>query len=63
MKKQLLSIILVLSVLIGIMPYTAFSEDIGPNSSQADVYGDFIDGQQVISDMIEKTECSLIRVS
>lgn len=54
MKKQLLSIILVLSVLIGIMPFTAFSEDIGPNSSQADGYGDFIDGQQVISDMIEK---------
>ena len=54
MKKQLLSILLVLIMVIGIMPATAFTEDIGASSSQTENFDKFIDGEQIISDMIEK---------
>lgn len=54
MKKQLLSILLVLVMVIGIMPTTAFAGDIGASSSQTENFGKFIDGEQIISDMIEK---------
>ncbi len=54
MKKQLLSILLVLVMVIGIMPVSTIAADIGSNSSQTKNYGNFIDGEQVLRDMIEK---------
>ncbi len=54
MKKRLFSVLLVLVIVIGIMPTTALAEDIDSGSSQTISYGEFIDGEQVISDMIEK---------
>ena len=54
MKRQLLSILLTLVMVIGIMPVNAFAEDIGSDSSQSENYGEFTDGEQVISDMIDK---------
>lgn len=58
MKKRLFSILLALVTLIGLLPTTAFSEDAGSDtmnqSQENEEYGDFIDGEQVISDMIEK---------
>lgn len=54
MKKQLLSILLVLVMVIGMIPVNAIAEDSASNSSQTESYGAFIDGEQVISDMIEK---------
>lgn len=54
MKRQLLSILLTLVMVIGIMPVNAFAEDIGSDSSQSENYGEFNDGAQIISDMIDK---------
>lgn len=54
MKKRLLSILLVLVMAIGIIPETAFAADTGSGTSQTESYGEFTDGEQVISDMIEK---------
>lgn len=54
MKKRLLSVVLALGMIIGMMPVNVIAEDIGPGSSQTESYGEFIDGKQVISDMIEK---------
>ena len=54
MKKRLLSFMLALGMVIGIMPVNVIAEDIGSGSSQTESHGEFIDGKQVISDMIEK---------
>ncbi len=54
MQKHLLSILLVLAMVICIIPHTVFAENIGSDSCQAENYGEFINGEQVITDMIEK---------
>ncbi|MBR5514151.1 MAG: heparinase II/III family protein [Ruminococcus sp.] len=54
MKKQLICIFLMLIMVISIMPVNAFAENTGSDSSQTESYGEFIDGEQVLSDMIEK---------
>lgn len=54
MKKRLFSILLVWVMVIVMMPSAVFAEDNGSDHSQTESYGDFIDGEQVISDMIEK---------
>ena len=54
MKKQLLRILLVLVMVIGMIPVNAIAEDSASDSSQTESYGAFIDGEQVISDMIEQ---------
>ncbi len=54
MKKKLLSLLLVFVMITGIVPVTVFADDTGPDTSQAECYGEFTDGEQVISDMIEK---------
>ncbi|MBE6852564.1 MAG: hypothetical protein E7505_03715 [Ruminococcus sp.] len=54
MKKQLLSILLVMVMIINIMTAHSFAEDIGSVSSATENQGEFIDGKQVISDIIEK---------
>ncbi len=51
MKKRFLSILLVLIMVIGIMPFHASAEEAG---SQPETFGTFTDGKQVLSDMIEK---------
>ena len=51
MKKHMLIILLVLVMVIGIIPGSAFAADTG---SQPESYGEFTDGKKVISDMIEK---------
>ena len=54
MKKQLLSILLVVAMVISVMPVSVFAEDITSGSSQTESYGEFTDGAQIISDMIDK---------
>ncbi len=54
MKKRLSSILLTLIMLIGIIPLNAFAEDNVSDSSETTNYGEFIDGEQVIADIIEK---------
>ncbi len=54
MKKQLLSILLALVMVIGMLPFHAFAEETGLDNSQSEEYGTFTDGEQVISDMIEQ---------
>ncbi len=54
MKKRIFSILLALVMVIGIMPTTVFAEDISSGSSQSKNYGEFTDGEQILSDMIEK---------
>lgn len=54
MKKRLLGILLMLVMVIGMIPTAAFAADSGSGSSQTENYGDFIDGEQVINDMIKK---------
>lgn len=54
MKKQLLSILLVFVMVIGMIPVNTIAEDSGSDISQTENYGEFTDGEQVISDMIEK---------
>ena len=53
MKKQLLSILLVLVMIIGIMPVNAFAENNSADASETESYGAFIDGEQVLRDMLE----------
>ena len=50
MKKHLLSVLLVLALLLGMMPVQVFAQE----KAQTEEYGSFVDGDQVISDMIEK---------
>ncbi len=54
MKKQLFSILLALVMVIGIIPISVFAEDIDTNSSRSEDYGEYTDGEQVISDMIKQ---------
>lgn len=54
MKKHLISMILVIALIIGIMPVSAFAENEYSYDSQTEDYGSFIDGSHVISDMIDK---------
>ena len=54
MKKQLLSILLVVAMVISVMPVSVFAEDIISGSSRTESYGEFTDGAQIISDMIEQ---------
>ncbi|MBR4628612.1 MAG: heparinase II/III family protein [Ruminococcus sp.] len=54
MKKHLLSILLVLVMISCMIPNTVFAEDINSDSSRSEEYGTFIDGEHIISDMIEK---------
>ena len=54
MKKQLLSILLVVAMVISVMSVSVFAEDITSGSSQTESYGEFTDGAQIISDMIDK---------
>ncbi|MBQ3565811.1 MAG: hypothetical protein IJA12_01405, partial [Oscillospiraceae bacterium] len=53
-NKKLLSILLVLIMVIGMIPVNAIAQDSTSGSSQTINYGEFIDGEHVISDMIEK---------
>ena len=54
MKKQFLGILLALVMVISIIPINTFAGDSSSGSSTTESYGDFIDGEQVLSDMIEK---------
>ena len=54
LNKQLLSILLVLIMVIGMIPVNSIAQDSTSGSSQTINYGEFIDGEHVISDMIEK---------
>ncbi|MCR4644633.1 MAG: heparinase II/III family protein [Oscillospiraceae bacterium] len=54
MKKRLLGILLTLVMVICIIPNTAFAADGGAGISQTESYGQFVDGGQVISDMIDQ---------
>ena len=44
----------VLVMIITVIPLTAFAEHTGADSSQSESFGEFISGEQVIRDMIEK---------
>ena len=63
MKKQFLSILLALVMVISIIPINTFAGDSSSGNSTTESYDDFIDGEQVLRDMIEKTDCTLILVS
>lgn len=52
MKRKLFSMLFVLVMVITMMPFSAFAENTDAN--QTERYGDFIDGEQVIRDMIGK---------
>lgn len=52
MKRKLFSMLFVLVMIITVIPFSAFAENTDAN--QTERYGDFIDGEQVIRDMIEK---------
>ena len=54
MKKHLFSILLVMVMVIGIIPGTAFAEKNNEYNSETENYGTFTDGEQVINDMIER---------
>ena len=54
MKKHLFSILLVLVMVIGIIPGTAFAEKNNAYNSETENYSTFTDGEQVINDMIER---------
>lgn len=54
MRKRLLSILLTLTMTVGFMPTTTFADDNSSDTSQSVIYGDFTDGEQILSDMIEK---------
>ena len=54
MGKKLLGILFVMVMVIGIMPVNTFAEDISSDISLTEEYGNFTDGGQVISEMIEK---------
>ena len=44
----------VLVMIITVIPFSAFAENTGTDSSQSENFGEFISGEQVIRDMIEK---------
>ena len=44
----------VLVMLITVIPFRVFAENTGADSSQSESFGEFISGEQVIRDMIEK---------
>ena len=52
MRRQLFCMLLVLVMVIGLVPVRVFASETG--SAQSESYGDFIDGEQVIRDMIEQ---------
>ena len=52
MKRKLFSMLFVLVMIITVIPFSAFAEN--TNANQTESYGDFIGGEQVIRDMIEK---------
>ena len=52
MKRKLFSMLFVLVMVISMIPFRVFAENTEAN--QTECYGDFIGGEQVISDMIEK---------
>lgn len=52
MRKKLFSMLFVLVLIITVIPFSAFAENTGAN--QMESYGDFIDGERVIYDMIKK---------
>ncbi len=54
MKKRRLSIFLILVMAITTIPAHVIAKETGPDSSYTEDYGTFIDGKQVINDMIEK---------
>ena len=54
MYRKLFSMLLALVMIIVILPFRAFAEDTGAESSQTENCGEFTDGEQVIRDMIEK---------
>ncbi len=54
MKRKLFSFLLALVMIIGMMPFRAFAENTGADSSQDERFGSFTDGEQVIRDMIGK---------
>ena len=53
MKRKLFSMLFVLVMVITMIPFRVFAENTEAN--QTECYGDFIDGEQVIRDMIGKT--------
>lgn len=52
MKRKMFSMLFVLVMVISMIPFRAFAENTGANQTES--YGDFIGGEQVIRDMIEK---------
>lgn len=52
MKRKLFSMLFVLVMIITVIPLSAFAENTDANQTES--YGDFIGGEQVIRDMIEK---------
>ena len=54
MKRKLFSMLFVLVMVITMIPFRVFAEN--TEAKQTECYGDFIGGEQVIRDMIEKTE-------
>ena len=54
MKRKLFSMLFVLVMLITVIPFRVFAENTGADSSQSESFGEFISGEQVIRDMIEK---------
>ncbi len=55
MKNRLFSILLTLVMVIVILPLAAFAEDgSSAGSTETEGYGDFISGERVINDMIDK---------
>jgi len=53
-KRSLISILLMLMLVIGNMPISVNAGEAGSKASQTGEYGTFVDGSQVIDDMIEK---------
>ena len=59
MKRKLFSMLFVLVMVITMIPFRVFAENTGADSSQSESFGEFISGEQVIRDMIEKRhECA-----
>lgn len=54
MRKRLLSVLIVLVMVIGMIPCTAFAAPVKTDAARANTYGSFTDGSHVISDMIKK---------
>ena len=52
MKRKLFSMLFVLVMVITMIPFRVFAENTEANQTES--YGDFIGGEQVIRDMIEK---------